>query len=1212
MTKTQEHKTIQTNKKKNLQSRLIAVGASAGGLEALKAFFSNLPDNDQNSYIVIQHLSPDYKSMMGELLAKTAKLPIEQITDNSEVEPSKIYLIPPVNNLTIEDGILHLSEKPKNQKLNLPIDLFLDSLADYKKDRAIAVILSGTGSDGTRGIKAIKEADGMVMVQDPEQAKFDGMPKSAINSGMVDYILPVEEMGSEINRFIEASEAIQLNGELENYDEQVLKKILDYINENTGLDFSEYKFSTLARRVARRVNVCKCESLKEYYRLLQTNPDEVSVLFKEFLIGVTKFFRDPRVWDILSDDLIPEIIERKDDGEILKVWDVACSTGEEAYSLAMFIHEELERQNKKLEVKIFATDIAKQHLEVGGTGVYSESMIADIDSELVQKYFIKNGDGYQVVEKIRRMVIFSQHNIIKNPPFSNMDMILCRNLLIYFQQSIQHKTLNVLHYALKENGYLILGTSETVNSHREHFEEISRKWKIYRNVSPRRRLNNDNLKPSKNYNRPENVRRSRVDRRESSPKQKFTSELSEAILEQFGGASVFIDEQFNILEAIGEFRKYANLPVKGFTTNLNKMLDEGLQHILQATLKKAKKENQKILYKNATYKDNDQEKALDLIVKPFRQNNLDNEINFVVTFIEKEVKLDNIAVSEKITVDSRSQEYINELEDELKKTKEELHTSLEEIETSNEELQAANEELLASNEELQSTNEELQSVNEEINTVNAENIQKMDDLAELNADMNNLLESTEIGVIFLDEDLKIRKFTPAIQKHFSLLNSDVGRPIDNFVTNFGKNKGRGLVPRCKKAMETGKTLERNITSKEGRHYLRRISPFVNSEDKIDGVVITFVDVESLQRAKEKLVASEKRYKSFYEEDPVMHFSVDPNTSEIVQCNEEAVYRLGYDTKEEIVGKPIFELYDDETKLKAVQLNKVFKEEGELKNIEMEMLTKEGEKIPIILYSNIEYNEKGEAINNRFTCVDISEVKNAQEKLKEQKADLERANKDLEQFVSICSHDLQEPLATIKFGSDVLGKLYADNLDEKGKNYISYIDEASDRLSNQIKALLEHSRIGRNTKKSTVDTKELAEVVKYDLGKRIKDTNATVSIGNLPKVKAYKIELRLLFQNLLSNALKYIDKDRKPEIRISSFKEANYWVFSVMDNGIGISEEDQKNIFTIFSRVRTKEKYEGTGVGLAHVEKIVQLHEGSIWVDSQKGVGSTFYFKIKAN
>ena len=1214
MTKSSNSKITESIKNKNLTSRLIAVGASAGGLEALKAFFSNLPEKDKNSYIVIQHLSPDYKSMMGELLSKTAKLPIEQITDNSEVEPGKIYLIPPVNNLTIEDGILHLTEKPKNQKLNLPIDLFLDSLADYKKDQAIAVILSGTGSDGTRGIKAIKEADGMVMVQEPQEAKFDGMPKSAIKSGMVDYILPVEEMGSEINRFIEASETIELNGELENYDEQVLTKILDYINENTGLDFSEYKFSTLARRVNRRVNVCKCESLKEYYRFLQTNPDEVSILFKEFLIGVTKFFRDPRVWEILSDDLIPEIIESKSDGEILKIWDVACSTGEEAYSLAMYIYEELEKQSKNLEVKIFATDIAKQHLDVGSAGLYSESMIADIDNDLVQKYFVKNGDGYQVVEKIRRMVIFSQHNIIKNPPFSKMDMVLCRNLLIYFQQSIQHKTLNVLHYALKENGYLILGTSETVNSHREYFEEISRKWKIYRNVSPRRRLNNDNLKPNKNpsSSNTNKSRRIRAEKKDHDPKQKFASELSETILEQFGGASVFIDEQCNILEAIGEFRKYANLPVKGFTTNLNKMLDDSLQHILQATIKKSKKENDKILYKNATYQDQGTEKALDLIVKPLRQNNLDNEINFVVTFIEKEIDYDNAIVSEKITIDSRSQEYVNELEEELKKTKEELHTSLEGIETSNEELQAANEELLASNEELQSTNEELQSVNEEINTVNAENIQKMDDLAELNADMNNLLESTEIGVIFLDNNLRIRKFTPAIQKHFSLLNSDVGRPIDNFVTNFGRNKGRGLVPRCKKAMETGKTLERNITSKEGRHYLRRISPFINSEDKIDGVVITFVDVESLQRAKEKLIASEKRYKSFYEEDPVMHFSVEPNTSEIVLCNEEAVYRLGYDRKDEIVGRPIFELYDDETKLKAVQLNKVFKEEGELKNVEMEMLSKAGEKIPIILYSNIEFNEKGEPINHRFTCVDISEVKDAQEKLKEQKADLERANKDLEQFVSICSHDLQEPLATIKFGSDVLGKLYADKLDEKGKNYISYIDEASDRLSNQIKALLEHSRIGRNTKKTTVDTKELAEVVKYDLGKRIKDTNAQVSIGSLPKVKAYKVELRLLFQNLLSNALKYIDKNRKPEVRISSYKENEYWVFSVMDNGIGISEEDQKNIFTIFSRVRTKEKYEGTGVGLAHVEKIVQLHEGTIWVDSQKGVGTTFYFKIKAN
>ncbi len=551
------------------------------------------------------------------------------------------------------------------------------------------------------------------------------------------------------------------------------------------------------------------------------------------------------------------------------------------------------------------------------------------------------------------------------------------------------------------------------------------------------------------------------------------------------------------------------------------------------------------------------------------------------------------------------------MEYELKKTKEELQSSLEEIETSNEELQAANEELLASNEELQSTNEELQSVNEEINTVNAENVQKMDDLAALNADMINLLESTDIGTIFLDSDLRIRKFTPAIKRHFSLINSDIGRPIDNFTTSFGTNKGRGLVARCKKVLKSGKSLEKHILSKEGKNYLQRISVFRNSAQEAEGVVITFVDIETLQVAKDKLIASEKRFKSFYEDDPVMHFSVDPHTSLILQCNDEAVERLEYTSKDEIVGKPIFDLYADEAQLKALRLNKVFKETGELKNIEQEMVTSTGRLMPIILNSTAELDEEGNIITNRFTCVDISKLKEAQSKLKQQKADLERANRDLEQFVSICSHDLQEPLSTIKFGSDILGKIYADKLDAKGKEYISYIDEASDRLANQIKALLEHSRIGRDTKKTTVNTKELVEVVKYDLGKRIRETNAKIHIGALPKIKAYETELRLLFQNLLSNALKYRDKERVPEIRISAYPDGKFWVFSVMDNGIGMKKEDLKNIFTIFNRVRTEEKFEGTGVGLAHVDKIVQLHDGTIWVDSQPGVGSTFYFKIKS-
>jgi two-component system, chemotaxis family, CheB/CheR fusion protein len=1196
-------------------SRIIAVGASAGGLEALKAFFSNLGDDDVNTYVVIQHLSPDYKSMMGELLAKSTSLIIEQIKDNMEILPGRIYLIPPVNNLVIENGMLHLLDKPKDQKLNLPIDMFLQSLAEYKKEEAIAVILSGTGSDGTRGIRAIKEHEGMVMVQDPQEAKFDGMPKSAIHTGLVDYIVSVTEMGAELQNFINAPAVLHFSEDDIKYDEDTLKKILHLVNESTGLDFREYKHSTLVRRVARRVSVCKCESLEDYYSLLKGTPEEIPILYREFLIGVTKFFRDSRVWDILRDEVIPNLIKNKNEGEILKIWDVACSTGEEAYSLGMLLNEEMERQNKKIEVKIFATDISQKHLNIGSQGVYSESIVADVDMHLLQKYFISKSKGYQVIEQVRRMVIFSRHNVLKNPPFSNMEMILCRNLLIYFQPSIQRKALNVLHYGLKEGGVLVLGTSESVHTHKEHFEDISRKWKIYRNVNPTRRMNAENLHSTSSRllenlpSKPKRERRPTV----STVQQKFLSELSDAILEQFGGASVFIDSEFNILQAIGEFRKYANLPVSGFSINLKDMLDQELKHVVQATVKKAEKENRKTIYRHATYQHNGEVKGLDLMVKPFRIHNLNNEVNFALTFIEKEIRKDQMIEVEKVTLNSKTAEYIQELEEELKKTKEELQTSLEEIETSNEELQAANEELLASNEELQSTNEELQSVNEEINTVNAENVQKMDDLANLNADMNNLLESIDIGTIFLDNSLRIRKFTPAIKKHFSLISTDVGRPIENFTTNFGTNKGRkGLVDRCKKVMETGKKLERQIVSREGHHYLQRISPFINSSQKIEGIVITFVDIETLQKAQEKLFISERKFKSFYEKDPVLHFSVDPNTALIVECNEKAVEKLGYNSKEELLGRPMYELYEDESHLQALKLNKLFQQSGELNNIEQVLVTKNGKRLPVIINSTADVDEKNNVISNRFTCVDISELKEAQIRLKKKKADLERANKDLEQFVSICSHDLQEPLATIKFGSDILGKIYAEKLDEKGREYISYIDAASDRLANQIRALLEHSKIGRNTEKTIVNTKELVEIVKYDLAKRIKDTDAKIHVGALPKIKAYQVELRLLFQNLISNAIKYVDDDKTPEIRISAYPEKGYWVFSIVDNGIGISEEDQNNIFTIFNRVPTKRKYEGTGVGLAHAEKIVLLHEGTIWVDSQLGVGSTFYFKIKTD
>ena len=1195
-------------------SRIVAIGASAGGLEALKAFFENVPQETKSAYIIIQHLSPDYKSMMGELLARSTNLLIKEVEEGMEILQGHIYLIPPANNLVIKNSSLHLLEKPKTSTLNLPIDMFFESLAREHREKAIGIILSGTGSDGTRGARAIKENDGMIMVQEPDEAQFDGMPKSAINTGLVDYVLPVKEMGVELSNFLAAPSIFHFKDGDVAYDQTELMKILSYVDQETGLDFREYKRSTLARRVARRVSVCKCRSLSEYFSYLSSTNGEVEILYREFLIGVTKFFRDSKVWEALIEEVIPQMVKSRKDGDVIKIWDVACSTGEEAYSFAMCFFEEIEKQGKNIDLKIFATDIAEKHLKIGGKGIYPESIAADVPAEFLSKYFASKPHKYEVVEKLRSAVIFSRHNVIKNPPFSNMDLVSCRNLLIYFQPAIQTKALSVLHYSLKKDGILVLGTSESVHTQQNNFAEVDRKWKIYRNIRPSSRLEGG-LSHTPSTITTGKLRENLPARERMSYKStaatnysRLTSDFNETVLDHFQAASVYVDSDYNILEAIGEFRKYANLPVSGFSTNLLEMLGTDLRYLDQNSLKKSKKLGQKIYYKDAVFEHHGEKKAVDILVKPLSGSNLDSGTTFVITFLEKELNLENVEQVDNITLTTRTKEYVSNLEEELKQTKEELQTSLEEIETSNEELQAANEELLASNEELQSTNEELQSVNEEINTVNAENLQKMDDLAALNADINNLLESTQIGTIFLDSSLCIRKFTPAIREHFSFLNSDVGRPISHFTGSIGKSN---LLERCKRVLKTGKTLEKAVVSKEGIHYLRRISPYVNSAQHIDGVVITFIEIENLQKSKEKLQASERRFKSFYEEDPVMHISVSPQNYKILHCNKMTVRQLKYDSKEELVGRSIYDLYNEESQVEALKSSKDFAENGVLVNVEQSILTKHGEALPVILNAIAETDEDDNIITIRYTFVEIAALKIAEDQLKEQKADLERANRDLEQFVSICSHDLQEPLSTIKFGIDILGKIYAPKLDEKGQNYVAYIKQASTRLSEQIRALLEHSRIGKDGVKKLINTRELVEVVKYDLGKRVKDTRAKIHIGNLPKIQGYEVELRLLFQNLISNAIKYTPKERNPEVRISAYKEDNHWVFSVVDNGVGIAKEDQDKIFTIFNRVKKHDNYEGTGVGLAHVEKIVHLHDGTIWVDSQEGVGSSFYFKIKA-
>lgn len=1195
--------------KKEKKHIIVAVGASAGGLEALNAFFYNVVDNPDYSYVIIQHLSPDHKSLMAELLAKKTKVPIVAVTNDSEIKRSHIYVIPPTMNLVIEDGHMRLLDKPTTQTLNLPIDIFMESLAKDHKRQAVAVILSGTGSDGTRGVTAIKKAGGVVLVQQPDEASFDGMPTSAISTGKVDFIVPAGEMIDEIHRYFNHSDVLEFDDDLSVEDQEVLRSILNLLHKNTNINFNYYKRPTILRRTERRMTNLKIDNFEDYLAYLKIHPEEISILYQEFLIGVTNFFRDHKAWDLLEAESIPSIVRSKEDGDVLKVWDVACSTGEEAYSLAILFEKEVRRQDKDIQLKIFATDISDEHIRLAGLGRFSKEAISGIPPNKLEEFFYQDENSYVINPELRKKIIFSRHDILKDPPFKNMDMVICRNLLIYLKPEVQTAVLHTLHYALRLNGFLFLGSSETNTTLRNYFETINGKLKIFKNIHRSERLHSELLTSSVDKS---NFMLSRKQKKPiQTASETFSTDvklkISDALIHQFDTASVYIDSDFKVLDAMGSFSKYAQLPAQGFSLDLLKMLSDNLKTAVNSGVRKAKRLSKDFVYHNVEAQKDGENTLLDVLIKPIPLNNSD-DFHYVITFIEQKLNIDEDIASGTMS-GAGPDERIKDLIEEIEETRGELKKALEDAETSNEELQTLNEELLASNEELQSTNEELQSVNEELHTVNVEHVQKMDDLALLNADMDNLLNSTQIATIFLDRELTIRKFTPTIQEHFKLMKQDIGRPIEHFLTQLGTSKKSSLKEKIEKVMKTGIVNESSTIHKNGKYFIRRISPFYTNFRKIEGAVITFVEVSKIVKSQNELRLSQKKFQDFYENDPVMHVSIDPSTGRILECNKVFIETLKLTSRDEVIGHRIFNFYNDESKTKGLILIDQIRETGVVDSEHMTLVDTEGKEIPIILNSELVTPDEGIPYS-RSTLVDISEVREAQKLMEDKNAELQRINVDLEQFVSICSHDLQEPLGTIRFSSDVILKKYGEKLDPKVEEYIGYIYGAAGRMASQIKGLLEHSRIGEKLERTEVNVQELLEIVKYDLGKRLKECNGRIHISKLPVLKAYKVELRLLFQNLIGNSLKYCREGFDPEVRISAFEDGEYWTFSVSDNGIGIAEDDLENVFKIFGRASTQHKYEGTGVGLAHCEKIVKLHDGHIWVDSQLGVGSTFYFKIK--
>ncbi|MGY5356179.1 chemotaxis protein CheB [Wenyingzhuangia sp. IMCC45467] len=849
-------------KKKSPKLYVVAIGASAGGLDAIQQLFDNVPENTGMAFVVIQHLSPDFKSLMPELLAKHTKMKIFTAEDKLTIQPNCIYLNQRNKNLHIKGRELYLLDKGPKHNINLPIDIFFHTLGEEYKEKSIGVILSGTGSDGSRGIKTIKEAGGVIFVQDPTTAQFDGMPNSSIATRLVDFILNPKEIAKRFNSLLNPTLIINTENVLPESNEILITKILQEVHKYSDIDFREYKKNTLLRRLEKRMNINNIDEVQNYFNFLKNNEKEKEILKQDFLIGVTRFFRDTEAFKTLNDKVIPEICTRKKSSETIRVWVPGCSSGEEVYSIAMLLDNYIQSQRLNLNFKIFASDIDPRAITAASAGTFHINVINELDSFYIDKYFTKTSDKIKIIKRIREKIVFSSHNLIKSPPFIRMDLISCRNLLIYLDNKAQKKVMFNFQFALNKFGYLFLGNSESLGEVSKLFKTIDSKWKIYQNISDTKHIPIQNTPsgrvPSILYNNPpEQVATQPIYRFKENPENIFHKYLSK----KFSPSCIFFDKNFNIIYIKGDAGKKLNHTEGIFENNLLKIVDDHLSSIIRNAVHRLEEEHKDIIVKNVISKSIKGNFSFDLhLHKPTDTDEL-NEL-YILQFGE-EKQTDDYVVIENVPIDRISKQRIEEIEDELKSTKTELQNVVEELETSNEELQSSNEELMASNEELQSTNEELQSVNEELYTVNAELQEKNEQLINLNNDITNLLDNTDIGTLFLDRELHIRKYTPAIRKHFNLKETDIGRLIGSFASNFNEQTRLSLISDAKEALEKLTAIEKEIVDTDGYYYLSRVSPFITIDKKIDGVIITFVNITKLKETEIELANTELRYHNLF-------------------------------------------------------------------------------------------------------------------------------------------------------------------------------------------------------------------------------------------------------------------------------------------------------------------------------------------------------------
>jgi len=1202
---------------------LVVLGASAGGLEVFQQFFAHIPAESGLAFVLIQHLDPNHETLVPELLAKHMTMPAQRVVEPVALKANHVYVIPANALLTLEKGILRSAPPATASSQQMPIDHFLRSAAADMAEHLIAVILSGNGTDGTAGLKGVKEHGGMTLAQSLNTAKFDSMPRSAISTGLVDYVLPVEEMPQRIRDYVAHLRALQRKKGIAGLQEEIgraLSKIVPVLRRETGHDFSRYKQSRLVRRIQRRMQLLYFDNAGKYIECLQRDPQEVENLFKDLLIGVTQFFRDPEAFDALARDVIPAIFRDKRSDSHVRVWVTGCATGEEAYSIAMLMAEHMGQLEAVPSVQIFATDLDDEALEIARKGIYPEHTADQLSMERLKRFFVSKGEKFEVIQEIRDMCVFSLHNLIKDPPFSRQDLISCRNLLIYLEADLQRKLLPVFHYALNPSGFLFLGPSENLASRSELFRTIDKKHRVFQRKPSvlRQPLQVPMMEPGRVTRLPPTP--TTISPATGAKEQNVIRTIERVLIEEYAPASVIINEQGEIVYFSGRTGQYLE-PAAGVPSNkIITMVRRHLRLELRTAVQRAIASRQEVVRENIVVKVGAEVRAINLVVRPLPE--LGQEAGLFIVLFQELVPAPktSVVVVERQELDSANP-IIQQLENELRTTKEDLQTTIEELETSNEELKSANEELLSMNEELQSTNEELQTSKEELQSLNDELQRKLEELDAANADLQNVFQSTQVATVFLDSQLRIKRFTPAINQLVPLAERDIGRHLLDVAPDLAQPE---IVADLEAVLRTLTSRERQLPLRGGQSwYMVRSMPYRALDQTVQGAVMTFSDVTELKFANTQRAEVAAIVESSH--DGIIGKSLD---GIITSWNRAAERMYGYKSAE-AVGSPISIIVPPEKEHELPLLFERMKRGERVETIETERIDREGRRVMISLTLSPIVDSRGRIVGFSGIDRDISEQKRANQILAEAQQRVSRHAEELEALVAertqvlnetvkslegVCytiAHDLRAPLRTLQGFSRILLEDYASGLDEEGRSYAERICVAAARMDTLIRDLLDYARLTHlELPLAALNLSDEVQKVLAQMAPEIEGRKANVTVKSLPRVFANDVLLAQVITNLVSNALKFVPQDVVPEVEIWAERNEKRVRMFVKDNGIGIDPAQHERIFGLFQRLHRLDVYPGTGLGLAIVRKGMERMGGAVGLQSLPGQGSCFYIDLR--